>query len=125
MSTLEVKEMSMSIESGVGIGLLIKAKLLAFLPALIGAALMAVFRPPKTRKEMLAQAAVALGCSFLFGNTAFNLVDNWIHVGPEGKDAVLGLVGALSWGAFGGLAHFRDKVAKDPLQAIKDAKDTL
>lgn len=115
----------MSIESGAGVALLIKAKVLSFLPALVGAALMAIFRPPKTRKEMLAQAAVALGCSFLFGNAAFNLVDGWLHIGPDGKDAVLGLVGALSWGAFGGLAHFRDKVAKDPLQAIKDAKDAI
>lgn len=115
----------MSIESGVGIGLLIKTKLLAFLPALVGAALMAIFRPPKTRKEMVAQAAVALGCSFLFGNAAFNIVDGWIHIGPDGKDAVLGLVGALSWGAFGGLAHFRDKVAKDPVEAINDVKSTL
>lgn len=115
----------MSIESGAGIALLIKTKLLAFLPALVGAALMAIFRPPKTRKEMLAQAAVALGSSFLFGNFAFTLVDNWLHIGPDGKDAVLGLVGALSWGAFGGLAHIRDKVAKDPIQAVKDVKDLV
>ena len=117
--------MSMSIETGAGIALFIKAKLLAFLPALVGAAIMAVFRPPKTRKEMLMQGAVALGCSYLFGNTAFTLVDAWLSVGPEGKDAVLGLVGALSWGAFGGLAHFRDKVSKDPMQAIKDVKDVI
>lgn len=115
----------MSIESGAGIAILLKTKALAFLPALIGAALMAVFRPPKSRKEMLLQAMVALGASFLFGNTAFNLVDGWLHVGPDGKDAVLGLVGALSWGAFGGLAHMRDKVAADPIQAIREVKDVL
>lgn len=119
--------MSMSIESGAGIALLVKTKLLAFLPALIGAGLMAMFRPPKTRKELMMQALVALGCSFLFGNTAFNIVSGWFPAvaGPDGKDAILGLVGALSWGAFGGLAHFRDKVAKDPIEAVKNVKDIL
>lgn len=115
----------MSIESGVGIALLIKTKVLAFLPALLGAALMAVFRPPKTRKEMFWQGAVALGSSFLFGPLAVSIASQWLPAGDDLRVAVYGLMGALSWGAFGGLAHMRDKVAKDPIAAIKEVKDLV
>jgi len=44
-------------------------KILTLGAAALGAGLMAVFRPPKTRKEMFAQSVVALGSSLLFGNT--------------------------------------------------------
>jgi hypothetical protein len=33
----------------------------------MGAAMMAVFRPPKSRKELFLQGAVALGTSLMFG----------------------------------------------------------
>lgn len=90
--------------------------------ALLGALLMAVFRPPKTRKEMLMQAIIALGSSYLFGDSVYSIVTKWV---PLDYVAVHGLVGALSWGIFGGLAHMRDKVAADPIQAVKDVKDIL
>lgn len=99
--------------------------------ALLGAGLMAVFRPPATRREMLLQALVALGCSFLFGDTVYTVANNWLHVTPDNivdprfYVTVHGLVGAMSWGIFGGLAHMRDKVSKDPIQAIKDVKDIV
>lgn len=90
--------------------------------ALAGAFLMAIFRPPKSRKEMLLQAIVALGCSYMFGDSAYTIINKWI---PLDYVAVHGLVGALSWGAFGGLAHTRDKLSNDPIQVAKDVKDLL
>lgn len=127
-----------TIESGVLGALAAKygwLKLLTLSAALLGAALMAAFRPPRTRKEMFLQAAVALGCSFLFGDTLTHFADSWLDfidytTAPwdqwmQFAITVHGLVGALSWGAFGGLAHMRDKVAKDPLDAVKQIKDAF
>jgi hypothetical protein len=119
----------MSIE-GVSAGLLAKfgtAKLLSLGAALAGAALMIAFRPPKTRKEMFTQAAVALGASLILGSTATALVASWTGLDRDTVlPAVHGLIGALSWGFFGGLASWRDdKLAKDPIQAIKDVKDVI
>jgi len=120
----------MSLESGVVGAIVAKvgaAKALGLGAALIGAAIMCVFRPPKTRKELFYQGAVALGSSMLFGGFGVALVDSWLHLGVDTLTVpVHGLIGALSWGIFGGLAHFRDeKLAKDPLQAIKDVKDSI
>lgn len=110
-------------------------KLFTLGASLGGAALMAVFRPPKTRKEMFLQAVVALGASLLFGGTladylasVFTFIN--LETSPFGKViqfqvTVHGLLGALSWGLFGGLAHLRDKIEKDPVQAVKDIKDAL
>jgi hypothetical protein len=122
--------MKMSIESGALVGLFAKfgtAKVLTLGAALIGAAIMIAFRPPKSRKEMFVQAAVALGASLLFGSTATGLAASWTGLSIETvMPAVHGLIGALSWGAFGGLAGWRDdKLAKDPIQAIKDIKDVI
>lgn len=109
-------------------------KLLTLGAALAGAGMMAIFRPPRTKKEMGLQAIVALGCSFLFGDTIATAVNNWIHLvnmdvwsasTAQFYVTMHGLVGALSWGLFGGLAHMRDKVAKDPIQAVKDVKDLV
>lgn len=119
----------MSIE-GVSAGLLAKfgmAKVLSLGAALAGAALMIMFRPPKSRKELFYHAAAALGGSFLFGGTVLSLAFAWTGVDKEVlSPAVHGLIGALSWGFFGGLASWRDdKLAKDPVQAIKDVKDVI
>lgn len=130
--------MSMSIESGVLTGIITKygwLKLFTLGSALIGASLMAAFRPPKTRKEMFLQAAVALGCSFLFGDTlakSINHVFTFIDLNTavfwdylQFYVAVHGLVGAISWGIFGGLAHLRDKVGVDPIGTAKEIKDVI
>lgn len=120
--------MKMSIESGV-LGVAITKfgwlKLLTLGYAVIGAAMMAVFRPPKSRKEMMLQAAVALGSSFLFGDLFIAMANNWINLGDEWRMPIHGLIGAFSWGAFGGLAHLRDRVQEDPLQVVKDVHDVL
>lgn len=128
----------MSLESGVLGAVIAKlgwVKVLSLGASLIGAGLMAVFRPPKSRKEMFLQAAVALGCSLLFGDTVvkwadhfFDFIDlntaNWVDF-LQFYVSVHGLVGALSWGLFGGLAHLRDKTATDPIGTVKEIKDVV
>lgn len=127
-----------TIESGVLGALAAKygwLKLLTLGSALSGAILMAAFRPPRTRKEMFLQAVVALGCSFLFGDTLTHFLDNWLDFVDFATSpweqwmqfaiTIHGLVGALSWGLFGGLAHLRDKVATDPIGTVKEIKDVL
>jgi hypothetical protein len=101
--------------------------------ALVGAGMMAIFRPPKTRKEMFTQGLVALGSALLFGNFIANLFLHYIPLLDVAKAsledlltfhiAVNGMVGAMSWGLFGGLAHLRDKVESDPVQAVKDVRN--
>jgi hypothetical protein len=110
-------------------------KLFSLGSALLGAGMMALFRPPKTKRELFIQGAVALTASLLFGNVATDLADYWLdfidlNEAPMQKIieftvVVHSLVGALSWGVFGGIAQFRDKLADKPLEAIKDAKSTF
>ena len=125
----------MSVESS-SIGFLVAKygwlKLFTLGAALVGAAMMAAFRPPKTRKELALHAVVALGCSFLFGDTAVKWADSFFDFIDLNTAAywdflqfyitVHGLVGALSWGLFGGLATWRDKFSSDPKGAIDDVK---
>ena len=87
---------------------------------------MAMTRPPRTRKEMFLQAATALGCSFLFGGMAtlaFCTWQAWAVGSLEVMVAIHGLIGAMSWGLFGGLAVLREKFAKDPIETVKEVKD--
>jgi vacuolar-type H+-ATPase subunit I/STV1 len=108
-------------------------KVLGFGASLIGAAMMAVFRPPQTRKELFLHAAVAIGVSLLFGGSAVKVLDyyfDWIDLLTASIEdqlqfigAVHGMLGAMAWGFVGGLAVMRDKIAKDPLQAVKDVKN--
>lgn len=125
----------MSVETGAGV-LLSKFGIMTSLgavAALLGAGIMAVFRPPKTRKELFLQGAVALGSSFLFGGTAVKVLAHltgWVNLATDNvldvsqfTIMVYGMIGALSWGLFGGLAELRDKIAEDPIQAVKDVKN--
>lgn len=128
----------MSLESG-AIGALIAKygwlKLFTLIAALGGAGIMAIFRPPKTRKEVILQGLVAIGGSIMFGGVIAEYLDyllDFIDLSTAPTDrvvqfqiAVHGVVGALSWGIFGGLAHFRDKFSTDPVGAVKDAKDII
>lgn len=108
-------------------------KLLGVGAALIGALIMAIFRPPLTRKEMMYQAAVAIGASLLFGSNACRYLDSiwsWINLTTDSTEDVMqfvamvhGLIGASAWGVFGGIAVLRDKFGSDPIQTAKDIKD--
>lgn len=110
-------------------------KLVGFGSALLGAAMMAIFRPPKTRRELFYQGAVALGASFLFGGTAVQVVATWtgwivLHSAPfedviQFYMAVYGLIGSAAWGVFGGFSVLRDKFGSDPVQLAKDVKDLM
>lgn len=125
----------MSAEAGAGFALwkIGSLKFAGFGAALIGAGIMTIFRPPKTKKEMFLQGACALAGSFMFGNTAVTFLDSWfdwINLATASfNDAVQftvtvhGLIGAMSWGVFGGLAAMRERIGTDPIQAIKDIKD--
>ncbi len=126
----------MSVESGVAGALIAKfglLKLFTLGAALAGAAMMAIFRPPKTKREMLYQAAIALGSSFLFGNVFAEMIDYWfdfINMETASLErvvqfqvAVHGLVGAVSWGIFGGVAVLRDKFFTDPMGTVRDIKN--
>ena len=107
-------------------------KLFSLGAALAGAGCMALFRPPKTRKELFIQGAVALSASLMFGSVITDLADHWLdfinlEVASTQKVieftvAIHGLVGAVSWGIFGGIAQFRDKLGTNFIQAIKDVK---
>jgi hypothetical protein len=119
------KETYMSIESGALGALVAKygtVKLLTLGAALVGAVMMAIFRPPKTRKEMMYQGGVALGASLLFGNTVYSTLLQWF---PIDYVAAHGLTGALSWAVFGGAASWLERFSKNPTEAIKDAKDSI
>lgn len=107
-----------AIESGAGaLGFFGKAAVIAG-AGLLGAAAMAAFDPPKTKKLLFIQAAIALGCSFMFGPIAVKAADfyfdfinlagitNWIDF-METVAPIYGLVGALSWGFVGLLASVR------------------
>ncbi len=110
-------------------------KLLGLGAAIIGAGIMAIFRPPKTRRELFLQCAVALGASLLFGGSAVKALDfyfDWIDLSTASLEdifqftgAVHGLLGAMSWGIFGGISVLRDRLGRDPVQAAKDVKDAL
>lgn len=110
-------------------------KLIGFGAALIGAGIMAIFRPPKTKKELFLQGAVALAASFLFGPSAVKFADyyfSWVDLTHAKFEDVLqfnamvhGLIGAIAWGVFGGIAVLRDRFGSDPIQTVKDVKDAV
>jgi hypothetical protein len=125
-------ELSTGSALGYAIGKFGMVKLLGFGAALVGAGLMAIFRPPLTRKELFLQGAVALGCSLLLGGVFVSYLDSlfdWINLATAPIEEVIqfnvavhGLLGALSWGIFGGLAVVRDRVSKDPVEVVKDVR---
>lgn len=107
-------------------------KLFSLIAVFAGVFLMAVFRPPKDRKEVLKHGLVALLTSYLVGPLVTKLVASWLSTisgAPISIDDVLvpvhGFIGAFSWAAWAGIATWRDKLAKDPQGAIQDAKDVV
>jgi hypothetical protein len=84
----------------------------------LGAVIMAIFEPPKDKKTMFGQAAVAGIGSLVFGPTAVRVLDYYAafidlaNATPlealETAAPVYLLIGAVSWGAFGALAKLRE-----------------
>lgn len=93
-----------------GLGALIGA-------GVLGAVVAAVFDPPKDRKTMFKQFAVAGISSLFFGPLALRFIDQWIEwvdfktMSPvdllEWSAPVYLLIGALSWGLFGAVVRMR------------------
>lgn len=113
-----MKASPMSAESAGAVGLY---KLGAALGVgVVGAACIAAFDPPKTKRELFTQAASAGAVSILFGNAATKLADAWftsltyddLHL------PVCFLVGALSWGALGALAKLRTMIRERGADAV-------
>lgn len=118
-----------AIESGAGaIGIFGKVAIIAG-AGLLGAAAMAAFDPPKTKKQLFIQAAIALGCSFMFGPIAVKALDfyfdfinlasitNWVDF-METVATIYGLVGALSWGFVGLVASLRQLIHRRGAKTI-------
>lgn len=116
----------MPIEQGGIVALLLKYKVLAYLASFAGAVLIAMTRPPQTRKELFYHAAAAMLASYIFGDVVVAILDNWLALTREELIVpVYGFIGAMGWGIAGGLSTFSGKFAKDPVQAIKDVKDVV
>jgi len=100
--------------------------------ALLGAGIMAMSRPPKTRREQFYQGLTALGSSFLFGDFAVRWAATFFTFVNLSTDsffdvltfyaAVHGLIGAVAWGVFGGIGSYRDRFTQNPTEAVKDVK---
>lgn len=104
--------------SGFAAGFVIKAIIAAGI-GICGAALMAAFDPPNSRKELFLQAAVAGTGSLVFGDFASMALLHYLPwaVGHSTIPCYF-LVGALSWGVFGAVAKFRALVAEKAAAAL-------
>ena len=101
-------------------------KLLTLASVFAGVFLMAIFRPPSSRKEVIQHGLVALLSSFLAGPLLSKLTSSWLGVPID--DVLIpvhGFIGAFSWAVWSGAATWRDRLIKDPQGAINDAKDIV
>lgn len=106
-----MKVNTMAAESAAGGAILYKLGAALGL-GVLGAAVMAAFDPPASKKELFLQASTAGVGSVVFGPLGLELAAKYITVVPAESLQVPGLflVGALSWGAFGALAKLRQKI---------------
>lgn len=101
-------------------------KVLSLGVAVLGALVMCFFRPPKTKKEVFYHAAVAGAGSFMFGPLAVAIISGWLDAPVDLVQMPAHfIVGALSWGAMGAIATYRDKLASAPKEAVQDVKDVV
>jgi hypothetical protein len=106
----------------------IVAVLYKFLPAALGAALMIVIEPPKTRKELFWRLVAAFICSAMFGELAMD----WLHsvswfafLDPAKRShqaAIDFIVGGSGWFILGGGGVMLRRFKGDPVATVKDAK---
>jgi hypothetical protein len=120
-----MKAPTMPAAESAGFGLLLKVGT-SLGAGLLGAAIIASFDPPATRRELFKQAAVAGVGSMVFGPVAVRIVGHYIPylASVTGLDAlevtvpIYFLVGALSWGFMGAVAKFREVLAKRGAEAL-------
>lgn len=105
---------------------------LAAAAALLGAFLMAAVFEPKTKREMMLRAFVALGSSLLFTGWAMKLAARYFEIPLHSLDplelieftlTVGGLLGALSWFAFGAAGEVLKNFRKRPIQTLQEVGD--
>ena len=102
-------------------GLLIKAASTIGV-GVLGAAIMAAFDPPQSRKELFLHATLAGVGSFVFGPLALMAATKFVTFATPGEllMPVYFLVGALSWGAFGAIAKLRKLISDKGASALAD-----
>jgi hypothetical protein len=93
----------------------------AFIGAL-GGAIMALFDPPATRRELFIQAAVAGTGSLIFGHVGAAAAAHYLTFIPadDARIPAYFLVGAVSWGAFGFLAKVRRGLSEKVADKVID-----
>lgn len=104
------------------------ALLYKFLPASLGAALMIVIEPPKTRKELFWRLVAAFVCSAIFGEFAMDLLKSFslfVFLDPLKRShqaAIDFIVGGSGWFLLGGGGVLLRRFKGDPLPVIEDIK---
>lgn len=105
------------------------APLLAkFLPAALGAAIMILVDPPKSRRDLFIRVFVAMACSILFGELVFDWlrsmsVFSWLDPFKRAHvSAIDGIVGAVGFSVASGSAVWLRRFRKDPIKAIDEVK---
>lgn len=104
------------------------AILYKFLPATLGAALMIVIEPPKTRKELFWRLVAAFICSAIFGEVVMDALKSFsffAFLDPAKRShqaAVDFVVGGGGWFILGGGGVLLRKFKGDPAAAAEDAK---
>lgn len=104
---------------------------LKFMPAAVGAAIMVLVDPPKTKKDLFIRAFCAFGCSYLFGDTLFDFLDSttmFAFLDPAKhahRVAVEGVVGACGFFVAGGAANWLKAFKRKPLDTVKETREVL
>jgi uncharacterized membrane protein YeaQ/YmgE (transglycosylase-associated protein family) len=99
-----------------------------FLPATLGAAIMIVIEPPKTRKELFWRLVAAFICSAIFGEFVMDFLRSlsWMSFLDPAKRshqaAVDFVVGGSGWFMLGGVGVLLRRFRTDPAGAAEEAK---
>lgn len=107
------------------------AILMKFLPPGLGAGIMIMVDPPKSKRDLFALAFVAYASSYLFGGALFDFLQTtaWFSFLDDAKrahhTAVDGVIGAFGWFIAGGIAKVLKSFKKNPLKTVKDVRDTI
>lgn len=106
----------------------VAAAVYKFLPAALGAAIMIVIEPPKTRGELFWRLVAAFICSAIFGEFVMDFLKSlsWMEFLDPAKRshqvAVDFIVGGSGWFLLGGGGVLLRRFRGDPAGAAEDAK---